>query len=115
MGRFVDYWSEQERLGIEGIGASDVAEGPICELSLAREETPLTPPTAIAKIDPVSETALTIPEVAKRLKCSDKKVRDLINSGALPHFRVGTLIRVAESVLDKYMRGELEGAKEGER
>lgn len=55
----------------------------------------------------MSERALTITDVAKRLQVSEKKVRDLINSGELPHRRVGTLIRVAESVLDRFIRGEV--------
>jgi len=49
---------------------------------------------------------LTVNEAATRLNVSARTVRNLINSGTLPHHRIGVgrgVIRISEAALEKYL------------
>lgn len=46
------------------------------------------------------EQALKVEEVAKRLRLSERTVWKYIRSGALPSFKVGNSVRVAERIVD---------------
>jgi excisionase family DNA binding protein len=61
-----------------------------------------------------SETArlMTVPEVAKRLNISRSKTYQLIDSGALPHFRIGGSVRVAEDQLAEFLESVRQGPPE---
>lgn len=45
----------------------------------------------------------TVPEVAKRLRISERHTYTLINNGELPHRRLGKRIIIADRVLDDYL------------
>lgn len=45
------------------------------------------------------EKIFTPKQLANRWGCSTQTVRDCIGSGVLPHFRVGRLMRVPESIV----------------
>lgn len=59
----------------------------------AREERPFTPKT-----------------LAALWNVSAQQIRDLIRSGALPHFRVGRLMRIAAAAVREYERTHMDGA-----
>jgi excisionase family DNA binding protein len=48
-------------------------------------------------------TLLSVPDVAERLSCSERLVRNLINRGQLPYHRIGDLIRITEDDLQRYL------------
>ena len=48
---------------------------------------------------------LTVEEVARKLKISEDKVRDLVRQGALQKVDVGRLVRVRPSALAAYIAG----------
>ena len=58
------------------------------------QTTPKTTPAPLLNID---ETAAT-------LNCSPKNIRRLIESGDLPHIRIGRLIRIRPDDLDRFIR-----------
>lgn len=49
------------------------------------------------------ETALTVSEAAGRLKCSEKKVYQLCESGDLGHQRIGRSIRIQPADIDTFL------------
>jgi excisionase family DNA binding protein len=51
----------------------------------------------------MNEMIYTIPEVAQYLKLSKSKVYHLVQTGQLPHIRIGKNVRVKESVLNKWI------------
>jgi excisionase family DNA binding protein len=53
-----------------------------------------------------SAPALTVFDVATRLKVSDKTVRRLIKAGALKSVRVGHCVRVAEADFHAYIASD---------
>jgi excisionase family DNA binding protein len=55
----------------------------------------------------MTEEALTIDEVAERLRLHRRTVERLVRSGRLPAGKFGRVWRVAGSTLDKVLRGEL--------
>ena len=55
----------------------------------------------------MEERMLDVHEIAKRLGCSERLVYMQMESGNLPHIRIGRRRKVAESILEKWMRGEL--------
>ena len=48
---------------------------------------------------------LRVPEIAARLQISKSKVYELIETGAMPHYRIGGSVRVAEEQLAAYLDG----------
>lgn len=44
----------------------------------------------------------TVASLAKRWACSEGAVRNLIRAGRLPHFRIGTLIRIPAADVERY-------------
>ena len=44
-----------------------------------------------------------VSEVSQRLRISNSKVYELVESGALPHYRIGGAIRVSEEQLSAYL------------
>jgi len=56
----------------------------------------------------VSDLVGTVPQVARRLECSESKVRELIKSGQLPHIRLGDhKIVVPWLTLERWLEAEL--------
>lgn len=51
----------------------------------------------------MNESIYTIPEVAQYLKLSKSKVYHLVQTGQLPHIRIGKNVRVKESELHKWI------------
>lgn len=51
----------------------------------------------------MTEKALTAPQVAEVLQVSEKTVRRLMRSGALPTIRFGRSVRVSERVLTEWI------------
>lgn len=55
----------------------------------------------------MADEYLTVAEVARRMRVSDKTVRRLVWSGDLPYIRLGTnkrcRIRIRETAVDRYM------------
>lgn len=54
------------------------------------------------------EEFLTVPEVAARLRVSERWV--YTNLSALPHVRLGRAIRFSRTAVDRFMAGDLEPA-----
>lgn len=52
---------------------------------------------------------LTIDHVAERLCCSTKSVRRLVAAGDLPVIRIGRMVRVHPSDLERFVRVHREG------
>ena len=52
----------------------------------------------------MADTFYTIEEIARMLKVSEAKVRQLILAGDLESIRVGRQYRVTQASLDKYVR-----------
>lgn len=50
------------------------------------------------------EIALTVEEVAQRLKVSPKKVYQMVKADEIPHSRIGGQIRIAPTAIDSLMR-----------
>ena len=50
----------------------------------------------------------TIGTLAELWGVSDKTVRKLVNSGELPHIRIGNLIRIRPDQVEEYERGKTE-------
>ena len=46
---------------------------------------------------------LTVADVARRLRCSERRVRGLIASGALPALRDGRNVRITPADVDTYV------------
>lgn len=44
----------------------------------------------------------SIASLAKRWACSQGAVRNLLRAGRLPHFRIGTLIRIPAAEVEKF-------------
>jgi excisionase family DNA binding protein len=80
------------------------------EVVVVRLELGMARPTTDA--EPV--LALTVPEVAQRLRCSDAMVWGLIRSGELPSFQIATLRRVSSEDCDAYIRRQPRRTGEGE-
>ncbi|MFO0905783.1 MAG: helix-turn-helix domain-containing protein [Pirellulales bacterium] len=61
-----------------------------------------------------SETVrlMTVQEVARRLNISRSKAYQMVDSGALPHFRIGGSVRVAEEQLAEYLESVRQGPRE---
>lgn len=60
----------------------------------------------------MTDSYLTILEVAKRLQVSDDKVRALMRKGALAAIRIGhRTVRISEATLDSYMQSLNKKAK----
>jgi excisionase family DNA binding protein len=51
---------------------------------------------------------LNVPEVARRLRVSDKTVWRLLDAGDLPYVRIGARILVRPSDLDEFVEDRLE-------
>jgi len=51
----------------------------------------------------MNEMFYTIPEVAQYLKLSKSKVYHLVQTGQLPHIRIGKNVRVKDSELHKWI------------
>jgi len=51
----------------------------------------------------VSDTLLTVPEVAERANVSERTVRRLIDRGELPETRIGVKVLVWESALSAFL------------
>lgn len=49
------------------------------------------------------ESVLTIAEVAKILKLSDKSVYALVKKGTIPSFKLGSQYRVTESIFNQWL------------
>jgi excisionase family DNA binding protein len=54
----------------------------------------------------MNEMIYTIPEVAQYLKLSKSKVYHLVQTGQLPHIKIGKNVRVKESDLNKWLDGQ---------
>lgn len=52
-----------------------------------------------------ADVVFTVAEVAKLLKISKAKVYTMLDSGELEHFKVGTMMRVRRSELERLMSG----------
>jgi excisionase family DNA binding protein len=52
-----------------------------------------------------SEEFLTVAEVAERLRLNDQTVRNWIDQGKLPAFRIGRRVRIARSDFDRFVDG----------
>ena len=63
------------------------------------KETNMNPPSR--KKD---ETFFTVPEIMERWQISERTLRRLIASGALPVLRIGASVRVSEADLRAYER-----------
>ena len=50
------------------------------------------------------EIALTVAEVADRLKVSAKKVYQMVEAGEIPHCRVGDQIRISPASLEDFIQ-----------
>ena len=50
------------------------------------------------------EIALTVAEVAERLKVSTKKIYQMVETGEIPHCRVGGQIRFSPSALESFIQ-----------
>jgi excisionase family DNA binding protein len=55
------------------------------------------------------EALLTLREVARRLACSEKSVRRLVDAGDLPVVRIGRMVRVDPLDLARFVRVRREG------
>jgi excisionase family DNA binding protein len=56
----------------------------------------------------MSDLVGTVPQVAKRLECSESKIRELIKSGRLPHIKLGDQkIVVPWLALERWLDAEL--------
>jgi excisionase family DNA binding protein len=54
-------------------------------------------------VDTQHPRLLRVMEVAERLQISRSKAYELIESGAMPHYRIGGSVRVAEEQLQAYL------------
>jgi len=45
----------------------------------------------------------TIPETAERFETSTRTIRRLIQSGALPVYRIGRLVRISEADIEDFL------------
>lgn len=54
---------------------------------------------------------LTVKEVAARLRCSERLVRSLCYRGELPYHRVSGLIRIDETDVESFLRGQKVGGQ----
>jgi excisionase family DNA binding protein len=52
-----------------------------------------------------TEEFLTVAEVAARLRLNDQTVRNWIDDGKLPAFRIGRRVRIARSDFDRFVDG----------
>jgi len=50
------------------------------------------------------EIALTVAEVAERLKVSTKKIYQMVAAGEIPHSRVGDQIRISPATLEDFIQ-----------
>lgn len=55
--------------------------------------------------------ALTIPELATIASCSDKELYKLASAKLLPHYRIGSLIRLSPKETAQWLRSRRVGAK----
>ncbi len=60
----------------------------------------------------MNEIFYTIPEVAQTLKLSKSKVYYLVQTGKLPHIRIGKNVRIKESDLHRWIDQQSEGISE---
>jgi len=60
---------------------------------------------------PVEDALLTMPEVAKRLGCSEDHARTLGRTGELPTVQVGRFVRVRASALERWIRTNEAGGR----
>ena len=70
------------------------------------------PPVYKEEFKPQSFTCDTL---AKRWDCSAQHIRNLVNCGDLPAFRIGRLIRIRVETVLAYERGQLVGASREEQ
>lgn len=49
----------------------------------------------------------TVPEVAKLLRCTPNAVYNLVRTGAIPHMRVGKLIRFEAQAIENWIGTEM--------
>ena len=56
----------------------------------------------------MTEIALTVDEVAGRLKATTRTIRTWITTGRLPAVKVGRKWLITESTIDQILRGEIE-------
>ncbi len=54
----------------------------------------------------MQEMIYTIPEVANYLKLSKSKVYHLVQTGKIPHIRIGRNVRIRESDLQKWIESQ---------
>ena len=52
-----------------------------------------------------NEEFLTVTEVAARLRLNDQTIRNWIDRGKLPAFRIGRRVRIARSDFDRFVDG----------
>lgn len=50
----------------------------------------------------IAPTVYTVAQVAQRWECSESHVRNMIEDGELPHFRLGKLIRIKKEDVEKW-------------
>lgn len=79
-------------------------QSPVVKATRARRPTKKVRGDTGDAVPPVDASlAYTIPEVAGVLKCSERKVAQLIADGRLTAFYVGDLCRVSRAALDRFM------------
>ena len=59
------------------------------------------------------ETIYTVPEVAEYLKISKSKLYRLVQTGRLPHIKIGRNVRILESDLREWMEDNYQPNKAG--
>jgi excisionase family DNA binding protein len=70
-------------------------------------EEPLDLPELIER----RSRALTIPDLAEIVTCSDKQLYKLAAAGLLPHYRVGSLIRLSPKETAQWLRSRRVGIR----
>jgi excisionase family DNA binding protein len=55
--------------------------------------------------------ALTVEQLAALLQCSKKTLYKMIHRGTLPHFRVGTMVRLDPEVTAQWLRSRRAGKR----
>jgi excisionase family DNA binding protein len=60
------------------------------------------------------EEFLTVAQVAERLKLNQQTVRNWIDAGTLPAYRVGRRVRVSQADFDRFVAASYTGSRSGD-
>jgi excisionase family DNA binding protein len=66
---------------------------------------------ALRESQPVTDTALTVHQAARRLKVAPNTVYGLVETGKLKHHRIGRTIRILPADIDSYQRQETDATR----